>query len=188
MKIFLCLWVFIFIDINLKAQNFDTSIINKKYLSAIKYVSKSKNLKNADNFFKKISKRNYPPNILTEIYPISLIMLNKNVIEEVIKPDTGNFSKIKVNEFILLYDKEHYFEPENYFKDDSCFKNKKSQLYLVFSKPEEKYLLAELYVDYYNNKPSDYQSFPKFGSYFKIVFLFDDNYRVISFFCNQVHQ
>jgi hypothetical protein len=116
------------------------------------------------------------------------MMLDEKIIDDVLKPDTGRLADSKINEFIVLYDKEHFFEPINYFVKGIFLKNEKSQLYLVFSKPENDYLLAELHIDYYNDRPSNYQSFSKVGSYYKILFLFDEKGRVKKFFCNQVHQ
>ncbi len=186
MKIFLCLFFLISVSINANAQSSDTSVFNKLYESAYMFLSNPKNLKKADRFFKKIPKRNYPPNVLYELYPVSLMMLSKTTISEVIKPDT--VTENRIGEFIVQYDRENYFEPVKYFSELEFKENDKSQLYIVFSRPKDNYLLAELHIDYYGNKPLNYQSFSKIGSYFKILFEFDENGKVKKFFCNKVHQ
>lgn len=186
MKTFLCLFSLIFFGVYANAQFTDSSVINKQYQSAYKFISNPKKLKKADRVFKKISKKNYPPNVLYELYPISLMMLSKKTIGEVVRPDT--IAENRIGEFIIRYDKENYFEPVKQFSELDFKQNDKSQLYVVFSKPKDDYLLAELHIDYYNNKPSSYQSFSKIGSYFKILFEFDENGKVKKFFCNKVHQ
>lgn len=186
MKIFLFLFSLISIRVYANAQITDSSVSTKRYESAYMFISSPKNLKKADKIFKKISKKNYPPNVLYELYPISLMMLSKKAINETIRPDT--IAESRIGEFIIQYDRENYFEPVKYFSEIEFKENDKSQLYVVFSKPKEDYLLAELHIDYYNNKPSNYQSFSTIGSYFKFLFVFDESSKVKKFFCNKVHQ
>lgn len=186
MNIFVCLFSLISVSVYANAQPTDSSIFTKQYESAYMFISNPKNLKKADRFFKKISKKNYPPNVLDKLYPISLMMLNKKAISEVIKPDT--ITENRIGEFIIRYDKENYFEPFKYFGEFEFKENDKSQLYVVFSKLKDDYLLAELHIDYYNNKPLNYQSLSTIGSYFKILFEFDESGKVKKFFCNKVHQ
>jgi hypothetical protein len=186
MKIFLCLFSLISISIYTNAQITDSSVSTKRYESAYIFISNPKNLKKADKFFKKISIKNYPPNVLYELNPISLMMLSKKAINEIIRPDT--IVESRIGEFIIQYDKENYFEPVKYFSEIEFKKNDRSQLYIVFSKPKEDYLIAELHIDYYNKKPENYQSFSTIGSYFKMLFVFDESGNVKKLYCNKVHQ
>jgi hypothetical protein len=187
MRFFLSICFYILVHVTLRAQQGDNLSMSEKYQSAYHYVSSPKNLKRIGKVFRKMREDAYPPNVLPEIYPVSIMMLDKSIIEKELKPDTGNLARMTTGEFIIFYNKENYFEPAG-FVQTSFPANKKSQVYIVFSKPKEDYLLAEVHIDYYNKKPLSYQSFSQTGSFYKLLFTFDDEGKVKKLYCKEVHQ
>jgi hypothetical protein len=82
MRFFLSICFYILVHVTLRGRQGDNLSMSKKYQSAYHYVSSPKNLKRIGKVFRKMREDAYPPNVLPEIYPVSIMMLDKSIIEK----------------------------------------------------------------------------------------------------------
>ncbi len=164
----------------------DSTVFDIRYQNAYNYLNSKKQLKRVDKTFKKLHSGSYPINVVPEIYPVSLMMLNENVIVSEVMPDTSD--KSQWSRFIMDYDNENYFQPyrEAEFIKKFSF-NGRSQIYVLFSKMIGNLLLAEIHLDYYNKVPQSNNELPSVGAFYKVLFVFEGN-DVKRFFSNKVNR
>ncbi len=150
---------------------------HQKYFEAYEYINECANLKELD---KKVCKteRHFPVNVINEIYPLSLLIFNNEIIEEHLYTDKSKYKKI--NDFMVGYDQESDFEP---YVDKELSKlfsnNEKSQLYVAFSKLKNNMLFAE--VAYNVQSLEDVKSIKEitsFNSSLAFLFIFDENDKI----------
>jgi len=142
-----------------------------KYLNAYEYLNSCEVVK---KLCKKGCKKNanlIPINVLDSIYPISILILDNQIIEENLIKNEGE----NIAEFIVRYDRENDFEV---FTNTDLFpQNDKSSVYVVFSKPNENHLLVEMMVNGYNLPESKltHLKLTEFNKSLGFLFVFDNN-------------
>lgn len=172
--------------LNLFQITHDSTVFDIRYQNAYDYLNNKKQLKRIDKIFKKLHSGNYPINVVPEVYPVSLMMLDEKVIVTEVMPDTSD--KRQWSRFSRNYDRENYFQP---YREAAFIKifslNERSQIYVLFSKMIGNLLLAEIYLDYYNKAPQSSNELPSVGAFYKILFVFEGN-DVKRLFCNKVNR
>jgi len=153
---------------------------NDKYLEAYTYLNNCKNLKELDKrICKNKSANHFPINVVHEVYPLSVLIFGKEIIQNSIMPNVPH-NQTMLNEFIGEFDSEHNFEPfESNQLMDLFANNEKSQIYVAFSKPVGNLLFAELA---YNLNPkakvNSIRDLTRFNNGLAVLFIFDNNGKI----------
>ncbi len=144
------------------------------YTTAYDYLNNCKNLKSFDKKLCRCkSSRQFPINVIKEIYPLSIFRFDREIIKgSILKSETA--TEQEVSKFMLDFDKESDFKPFNYPEFENVFaKNKESQIYVAFSKPIGDLLFAELAYNFGNNSVSSIRDITRFNKSLSILFIFD---------------
>lgn len=151
------------------------------YKEAYAYLNTCEHLKELD---KKICKNkstiHFPINVISEVYPLSILIFEHEIIENSIIPNI-NTNQSDVNEFITMFDSEHNFEPfeSNEIKELFAI-NEKSQIYVAFSKPIGNLLFAELAFNLHEkSEVKSIKELTRFNRSLALLFIFDENGQLI---------
>ncbi len=158
---------------------------NEKYIEAYNYVN---NCKHARHLNSKICKMpiQFPVNVISEIYPLSVLILGDQIIKDkLLSLDKNN---LKLSDFVTKFDKTNDFEPYINNELSSLFPtNTKSQLFIAFSKPIGNILFAELAFSNKDTKVKSIKDITQFNKSLAFLFIFDENNKIKKVYYNVNH-
>lgn len=150
---------------------------NDKYEKAYNYLNQCNNLKGFDKkLCKKKSSIQFPINVIDEVYPLSILIFEKAIIDKDIIPKIWT-KQVDTEKLLIEFDKQNNFEPFVNTKFKELFKkNENSQIYVAFSKPIGNLLFAELAYNLNNIKSvKSITEITRFNRCLAILFIYDEN-------------
>ncbi|PWL28951.1 MAG: hypothetical protein DCO95_10925 [Roseivirga sp. XM-24bin3] len=144
----------------------------RRYRQAYEYLNSCEIVKDID---KKACRRGdfSTLNVYDSIQPLSLLILNPDIIEDDLANENDD-----VTMFITNHDMNNNFNP---YPVDDLFMKSSSDFYVVFSKPADNYLLAEVVIKKKEMKREEltYDKLIEFNRSIGFLFIFDNEGKLL---------